>query len=218
MADTFTRFLDPGIGEAALRVLGACGADVRVVDPGLLRAPAAVAGPGGARPVAAPAARSDRLAPHALAGHPIVVLEPSCWSMLVDDLPRLVPGDPRARWVADAAVTFERAVADLGAPPLRDDPLEVVVHEHCHAAALGGGREGAAALARIAGLASRGSGAGCCGMAGPSATATPSCRGASRTTGSCRPCATRAWRWRRAPRAASRSGAPPAAPRCTRPS
>lgn len=165
MADTFTRFLDPGIGEAALRVLGACGADVRVVDPGCCGRPLLSQGLVG--PARATARRAlDRLAPHALAGHPIVVLEPSCWSMLVDDLPRLMPGDPRARWVADAAVTFERAVADLGTPPLRDDPREAVVHEHCHAAALGGGREGAAALAGIEGIASRGSGAGCCGMAG----------------------------------------------------
>ncbi len=165
MADTFTRYLEPGIGDAALRVLGACGADVRVVDPGCCGRPLLSQGLVG--PARASARRAlDRLAPHALAGRPIVVLEPSCWSMLVDDLPRLVPGDPRARWVADAAVTFERAVGDLGAPPLREDAREAVVHEHCHAAALGGGREGGAALAAISGIASRGSGAGCCGMAG----------------------------------------------------
>jgi len=34
MADTFTRFLEPGIGDAAVRVLEAAGARVRVVDPG----------------------------------------------------------------------------------------------------------------------------------------------------------------------------------------
>ena len=94
-----------------------------------------------------------------------MVLEPSCWSMLVDDLPRLVPGDPRARWVAEAAVTFERAVLDLGPPALAPGG-EVLVHEHCHAKALGGGTEGAAALAAIPGLRARDSGAGCCGMAG----------------------------------------------------
>jgi Fe-S oxidoreductase len=86
--------------------------------------------------------------------------------MLVDDLPRLVPGDPRARWVADAAITFERAVAELGPPPLREETGDPVAHEHCHARALGGGREGAAALAALPGLAIRDSGAGCCGMAG----------------------------------------------------
>jgi FAD/FMN-containing dehydrogenase/Fe-S oxidoreductase len=165
MADTFTRFLDPGVGEAAVRVLWACGARVEVVDPGCCGRPLLSQG------LVEPARRRARaalrrLAPHALAGTPIVVLEPSCWSMLVDDLPRLVPGDPRARWVADAAVTFERAVVDLGPPDLVPDGAEALVHEHCHAKALGAGVEGAAALAAVAGLATRDSGAGCCGMAG----------------------------------------------------
>jgi FAD/FMN-containing dehydrogenase/Fe-S oxidoreductase len=165
MADTFTRYLDPGIGEAALRVLGACGARVDVVDPGCCGRPLLSQGLVGAARARARGAL-DRLAPHAIAGRRIVVLEPSCWSMLVDDLPRLVPGDPRARWVADAAVTFERAVAELGPPPLREQEGDPVAHEHCHARALGGGREGAAALAAIPALAMRDSGAGCCGMAG----------------------------------------------------
>ncbi|MEZ0285624.1 MAG: FAD-binding and (Fe-S)-binding domain-containing protein, partial [Thermoleophilia bacterium] len=121
MADTFTRYLEPGVGEAALRVLAACGASVEVVDPGCCGRPLLSQG------LVAPARRRARravarLAPHAVAGRPIVVLEPSCWSMLVDDLPRLLPGDPRARWVADAAVTFERAVIDLVPPPLAAGP------------------------------------------------------------------------------------------------
>jgi FAD/FMN-containing dehydrogenase/Fe-S oxidoreductase len=164
MADTFTRFLEPGIGDAALRVLAACGAAVEVVDPGCCGRPLLSQGLVGAARRRARRAVA-RLAPHVLAGRPIVVLEPSCWSMLVDDLPRLLPGDPRARWVADAAVTFERAVLDLGPPALADGP-EALVHEHCHAKALGDGTEGAAALAAVPGLATRSSGAGCCGMAG----------------------------------------------------
>ena len=86
--------------------------------------------------------------------------------MLVDDVPRLVPRDPRAEWVAGAAVSFERAVRELGLPGLRPAAGEAVVHEHCHARALGGGREGAAALLALAGPGARDSGAGCCGMAG----------------------------------------------------
>jgi FAD/FMN-containing dehydrogenase/Fe-S oxidoreductase len=164
MADTFTRFLEPGVGEAAVRVLAACGAAVHVVDPGCCGRPLLSQGLVG--PARRRARRAlGRLAPHALAGRPIVVLEPSCWSMLVDDLPRLVPGDPRARWVAEAAVTFERAVLDLGPPALAPGG-EVLVHEHCHAKALGAGTEGAAALAAMPGLLARDSGAGCCGMAG----------------------------------------------------
>ena len=86
--------------------------------------------------------------------------------MLVDDIPRLLPGDPRARWVAEAAVGFERAVLDAGPPALRDDDADVVAHDHCHARAVGAGLEGVAALARMPGVAVRPSGAGCCGMAG----------------------------------------------------
>jgi FAD/FMN-containing dehydrogenase/Fe-S oxidoreductase len=165
MADTFTRFLEPGVGEAAVRVLEAAGARVRVVDPGccgrpLLSQGLVTAARGRARRAL------DRLAPHALAGEPIVVLEPSCWSMLVDDLPRLVPGDPRARWVAEAAVGFERAALDLGLPPLRSGPARAIVHDHCHARALGAGGASAAVLAAVPGLDARPSGAGCCGMAG----------------------------------------------------
>jgi FAD/FMN-containing dehydrogenase/Fe-S oxidoreductase len=164
MADTFTRFLEPAVGDAAVRVLAACGAAVEVVDPGCCGRPLLSQG------LVAQARRRarralGRLAPHAVAGTPIAVLEPSCWSMLVDDVPRLLPDDPRSRWVAGAAVTFERAVADLGPPPLVGGP-EVLVHEHCHARAAGGGAEGAAALAAIPGLEVRDSGAGCCGMAG----------------------------------------------------
>ena len=164
MADTFTRYIEPGIGDAALRVLRAAGVRTGVADPGCCGRPLlsqGLVGPARARARTA----LGRLAPHAVAGRRIVVLEPSCWSMLVDDIPKLLPGDPRARWVADAAVGFERAVADAGPPPLRDDPSDVVAHDHCHTRALGGGDEGVAALA-AAGVMARPSGAGCCWMAG----------------------------------------------------
>jgi Fe-S oxidoreductase len=108
----------------------------------------------------------DRLAPHALAGRPIAVLEPSCWSMLVDDLPRLVPDDPRAGWVAAAAVTFERALLDLGLPALLPADEPIVLHDHCHARALGAGEHARAALELVPDAVVRPSGAGCCGMAG----------------------------------------------------
>lgn len=166
MADTFTRFLEPRVGDAALRVLTAAGARVRVVSPGCCGRPLLSQG------LVAAARRSarralDRLAPHALNGSRIVVLEPSCWSMLVDDLPRLVPGDPRTRWVAGAAVTFEAAMADLPSPlPSAGAAAAPLVHDHCHARALGAGGTAAAALAHATGAEPRDSGAGCCGMAG----------------------------------------------------
>jgi FAD/FMN-containing dehydrogenase/Fe-S oxidoreductase len=165
LADTFTRFLHPEVGEAAIRVLEAAGAQVEVVSPGCCGRPLLSQGlVADARRVARRAL--DRLAPAALAGRPIVVLEPSCWSMLVDDVPTLVPGDPRSRWVAEASVGFERALTALGSPPLRPDARDVVVHAHCHARALGDGDEALAAVRLAAGDRARDSGAGCCGMAG----------------------------------------------------
>lgn len=165
MADTFTRFLHPEVGDAAVRVLEAGGARVTVVDPGCCGRPLLSQGL-----VAAARRRAGRaldiLAPHADRGTPIVVLEPSCWSMIVDDTPLLVD-DPRARRVARATVTFERAV--LEHPPDLHRPAEavpVVVHPHCHARALGEGAAAADALRLIPGLDVADSDAGCCGMAG----------------------------------------------------
>ena len=147
-------------------MLDACGVRVGVVDPGCCGRPLLSQGLVG--PARARARRAlDRLAPHAIAGRRIVVLEPSCWSMLVDDLPRLVPGDPRARWVADAAMTFERAVA-------RARPAAACARNRATPSPTSTatpGRSAAAARAPrrwplIPGLAIRDSGAGCCGMAG----------------------------------------------------
>jgi len=155
--DTFTRFLHPEVGDAAVRVLAGAGARVEVRMDGCCGRPALSQG---FPDLAIRQARRllDGLAPHAMAGRPLVVLEPSCWSMLVDDLPQLLPDDPRAQWVADVAVSFERAVTDLG---MAVPGTGATVHRHCHACALGDD----AALA-AAGPDAVATDAGCCGMAG----------------------------------------------------
>jgi len=82
MADTFTRFLDPAVGDAAVRVLQAAGGRVHVVDPGCCGRPQFSQGFTD-RARASARGAIDRLLPHARAGRRIVVLEPSCcrcWS------------------------------------------------------------------------------------------------------------------------------------------
>jgi Fe-S oxidoreductase len=155
--DTFTRFLHPEVGDAAVRVLAGAGARVEVRMNGCCGRPALSQG---FPDLAIRQARKllDRLAPHAMAGRPLVVLEPSCWSMLVDDLPQLLPGDPRAQWVSDVAISFERAVGDLG---LAVPATGATVHRHCHSCALG---DDAAVAAAGPGAVT--TDAGCCGMAG----------------------------------------------------
>ncbi len=164
MADTFTRFLHPEIGDAAIRVLEACGAHVTVVNPGCCGRPLLSQGLVGAARKRLTAAL-DVLAPHAETGTPIVTLEPSCWSMLVDDAKTLV-SDPRAAQVAAACVTFETAVVRSPPPSLTPRKGIATVHPHCHARSLGVGSDAAAALRLIPALEVRESGAGCCGMAG----------------------------------------------------
>lgn len=163
MADTFTRFMHPEIGDAALQVLAAAGADVTVVDPGCCGRPLLSQGYVDAARRSARRAL-DRLAPHALAGRRIVVLEPSCWSMFVDDLGSLMDGDDRVEWVARAVTTIEAEVTRLGGAPLRPGD-EALVHGHCHSRALGD-TDAHGALAGLTGGACVASGAGCCGMAG----------------------------------------------------
>ncbi len=158
-ADTWTRFLHPPIGDAAVRVLGTAGARAEVLSGGCCGRPALSQGmPDLARKQGLRVLRT--LAPYAMAGHPIVVLEPSCLSMLASDLPWLVPEDPRAQWVADAVISFEQAVMDIGleVPGVRDAPL---VHRHCHARA-----DGDTAAVAAMGPGAHATDAGCCGMAG----------------------------------------------------
>ena len=157
LADTFTRFLHPEVGDAAIRVLVGAGARVEVQVDGCCGRPALSQGfPDLARRQAS--ALLDRLSPHAMAGRPLVVLEPSCWSMLLDDLPALLPHDPRAKWVSEVVVSFEQAVTDLG---LQVPASNATVHCHCHARALGD-----TAAVTAVGPDATATDAGCCGMAG----------------------------------------------------
>lgn len=163
-ADTFTRYLEPHVGDSAIRALSAAGASVELADSGCCGRPLLSAG---LVPEARRAARRAlaRLAPLAIAGTRIVVLEPSCWSMLVDDIPKLIPDDPRTAWVAESTVSFERALIDLEPRPRSEGSGQVVRHAHCHSRSLGSGGE-LGKLLEALGVGSADTGAGCCGMAG----------------------------------------------------
>ncbi len=164
MLDTFTRYLHPEVGDAAVRVLEATGARVRIVDPGCCGRPLLSQGLVAEARRRATAAL-DALAPCATAGTPIVVLEPSCWSMLVDDAPALVD-DARSPAVAEACVSLEGLVLDRGLPTLRHLDERVLVHSHCHSRAIDGRPQTLEAVRLVPGIDVADSGAGCCGMAG----------------------------------------------------
>ncbi|MFZ4264285.1 FAD-binding and (Fe-S)-binding domain-containing protein [Streptomyces arboris] len=163
-ADTFTEYLSPQVGRAAVRVLeeatgrtvlpppsGVC-CGLTYVSTGQLDA---------ARRVMR--RTLDRIG--LLPGHPLVVLEPSCAATLRTDLPELFPDDPRAHELSSAVRTFAQYLEEYApdwTPPRLDRP--VVGQTHCHQhAVLGDAAE--RRLRERMGLAGELSG-GCCGLAG----------------------------------------------------
>lgn len=136
--DTFVRYHEPHIGQAAVRVLEAAGFQVTIL--------------GGRKCCGRPAfsqgnlEMAARLGQHNLdllnaetSGAPIIFLEPSCYSMFVEDYFELRLNG--AHEVARRAVLFERFMEDfLQANPnamvFDATPGNIVIHAHCHARSL----------------------------------------------------------------------------------
>jgi Fe-S oxidoreductase len=162
--DTFTNYLSPAVGRAAVAVLESAGFQVvlpegRVccgltwISTGQL---------GAARRVARRSLKT--LAPHLDLGLPIVGLEPSCTAAMRSDLPELVPGAARL-----AAQTFTLAeFLGLHAPEWDPPRLggEALMQTHCHQRAVLGGSSPDSALLARAGMAELPLEPSCCGLAG----------------------------------------------------
>ncbi len=163
--DTFTQWLEPDIGLAALDYLDAAGAHPAVapnvccgrtyISAGMLDE---------ARQLAVENVR--RLLPLATSGVPIVGLEPSCILTLRDELVKLLPGDDDARTVSRHVLLFEEALDRWETPRLNPLEAAVIVHPHCHTKALARPGATAEALGRIPAARVEMLDAGCCGMAG----------------------------------------------------
>ena len=169
-ADTITTYPEPGIGRAVLALAEAAGYQASLPRRRCCGRPALSQG-------MVDLARRDMranlaiLAPHARAGRPILVPEPSCASVFRDELPDLLTGPDEvdaARLLADAVLTVEEWLARLPADALefQAGPAEALLHLHCHQRALVGPAPTLAALSRIPGLKVHEPDAGCCGMAG----------------------------------------------------
>lgn len=163
--DTFTRHHEPGVGRAAVRVLEALGHTVAL--------------PAGRKCCGRPAFSLGRLSVarelgranlRLLAGGevPIVFLEPSCFSMFIEDYRELDLPDAAA--VAARCVLFEDfvegALASHAGGPLFPGVADAALHAHCHAKATVGTGAMARLAARVAPGRARVLDTGCCGMAG----------------------------------------------------
>ena len=164
--DTWVRYHEPSVGRAAVAVLEAAGLQVVLVKDRVCCG----------RPAASRGLLDDlrRAAEHNVgilrgSSEKIVFLEPSCWSVFVDEYRQL--GVVGADEVADRCVLFEDFVVDLLEDALLVSSMigpvgKVVVHGHCHAKALSEPKSALAILDRLPGASPRLLDTGCCGMAG----------------------------------------------------
>ena len=165
--DTFLRYHEPGIGRAAVRVLETIGFEVLL--------------PHGRECCGRPAFSVgclDRAKSWGatnvnllsiLGDVPVVFLEPSCYSMFIQDYEEL--GISGAREVARRCVLFEDFVDRV----LEEDPdalrfstasRDVAIHAHCHAKALADPAVQRQVVERLPNTSSHLLPTGCCGMAG----------------------------------------------------
>jgi FAD/FMN-containing dehydrogenase/Fe-S oxidoreductase len=166
--DTFVRYYEPKIGIAAVAVLEAAGFQVELVR--------------GRKCCGRPAFsqgnldEAARLGSHNLAllnqdvdGAPIIFLEPSCYSMFLEDYREL--GLPNADDIARRCFLFSEFVEAL----LEREPTalrfnsraeKIIVHVHCHAKALNSGSSMQRLAERLPERTVELLDTGCCGMAG----------------------------------------------------
>jgi FAD/FMN-containing dehydrogenase/Fe-S oxidoreductase len=164
--DTFTNYLHPEIGRAALEVLQAAGYSITIprsalccgrplYDFGLID-----------RAKTYLRAIMEELRAPIDAGVPVVVLEPSCASVFRDELRNLFPNDARAMRLRGQTVLLSELL-ESSRPPYQPPRLErrVLLHGHCHQKALMKMGHTESVLRKM-GVTLDMPDAGCCGMAG----------------------------------------------------
>jgi len=167
--DCFTAHYEPAIGRAAVAVLEAAGYQVVLTPHQCCGRPAFSQGMvDAARWLALD--NTHRLVRHAEAGTAIVVLEPSCASMMGRDYLELLD-TPEAATVASRVTSLEGLLAPLlaetpDALPLTPGGVPVLLHPHCHTRAGEGPSPALAVLGHLTGDRVVDLDAGCCGMAG----------------------------------------------------
>ena len=163
--DTFTNYLSPEAGSAAVRVFRDAGLGV-AVPPKQVCCGLTYVSTGQLDQARSVMRRTlDRIAPALDAGLPISVLEPPCAAALKTDVPELLSEDPRAHQLARSVRTFAETLEEYAPdwrPPRIDRPVAGQLHCHQHAVL---GEAADLRLRERAGLTGSLS-KGCCGLAG----------------------------------------------------
>jgi FAD/FMN-containing dehydrogenase/Fe-S oxidoreductase len=172
--DTFVRYHEPQIGIAAVKVLEALGFEVSLVKnreccgrPAFSQGNLDAAAKLGKHNV--DLLNSTNASPARTGSTPIIFLEPSCWSMFVDDYRELKIDN--ADQVAARCFLFEKFIDDLldrepDALQFKNGQATVAIHPHCHAKSLMNPAFMARLVERLPGRKAQLLDTGCCGMAG----------------------------------------------------
>jgi Fe-S oxidoreductase len=166
--DTFVRYHEPHIGIAAVKVLGALGFTVSLVD-GRKCCGRPAFSQGNLEAAADMGRHNLNLLRRSKTDVPILFLEPSCYSMFVEDYRELKL--PETETIARRCFLFEQFVDDLlerepDALQFNHQPGQVAIHAHCHAKSLVKTGFMARLAARLPGRDATLLDTGCCGMAG----------------------------------------------------
>jgi len=182
--DTFVRYHEPHIGMAATTVLEALGFEVSLVKnrrccgrPAFSQGNLDAAAELGKQNVdllsrsggVSPGRRTDNQAGSLSSELPIIFLEPSCYSMFVEDYRELKIANAEA--VAKRCFLFEKFVDEVldrepGALRFNSRSQHVAIHAHCHAKSLMNPAFMAQLTERLPGRKATLLDTGCCGMAG----------------------------------------------------
>jgi len=169
--DTFVRYHEPHIGIAAVKVLEALGFEVSLVEN--RRCCGRPAFSQGNLDAASKLARYNISQLSTLnsqaSAPPILFLEPSCWSMFVEDYRELRIED--AEVLANRCFLFEKFVDELlaqepDAVHFESLPANVAIHPHCHAKSIMNPAFMRRLAERLPGRKATVLDTACCGMAG----------------------------------------------------
>jgi Fe-S oxidoreductase len=166
--DTFVRYHEPHIGIAAVKVLETLGFKVSLIK-GRKCCGRPAFSQGNLEAARAMGQHNLDLLRNSNSGTPILFLEPSCYSMFVEDYRELKLPDTEA--IARRCHLFEQFVDDLlerepSALRFNNQPGHVAIHAHCHAKSLVKTGFMAKLAARLPGRTAALLDTGCCGMAG----------------------------------------------------
>ena len=162
--DTYANYYEPNVGMDAIRLLEACGYEVEIARAGCCQRTRMSKGlVREAKKYGTPTMMNLDKCGGGTA--PILCLEPSCASSLVDDLPDLIDDEELGKRVAGRVKMIDEFLREEGVS-LQSKVGDILLHGHCHQKSAFGTDAIEGFFEDMEDCSCDEAGAGCCGMAG----------------------------------------------------